>query len=56
MDNDLELDAQISVLEFALKLRTKYRNTPRTRREAVVQEILAEIQRNDPLRQSELTK
>ncbi len=55
-DNDLEVDAQISVLEFALKLRTKYRNTPKAKREAVVAEILALIAQNDPLRHSELNR
>jgi hypothetical protein len=55
-DNDLEVDAQIAVLEFALKLRTKYRNTPRARRDAVVAEILKEIADNDPLRHSDLNK
>ena len=53
-ENDLEIDAQIAVLEFALKLRTKYRNTPKAKREAVVADILNEIAQNDPLRNSEL--
>jgi len=49
-DNDLEVDAQIAVLEFALKLRTKYRNTPRAKREAVVAEILEAIAKDSPLK------
>ena len=49
-DNDLEIDAQIAVLEFALKLRTKYRNTPRAKREAVVAEILDTIAKDSPLK------
>lgn len=49
-DNDLEIDAQIAVLEFALKLRTKYRNTPKAKREAIVAEILDTIAKDSPLK------
>lgn len=55
-ESDLEVDAQIDVIEFALKIRKKYRNTPRANREAVVTEILETIAQSDPLRQSDLNK
>lgn len=50
-ENDVELDAQISVLEFALKLRRKYRNTPRSKRDdALVAEIQKLIAEESPLK------
>lgn len=47
-DNDLELDAQISVLEFALKLRRLWSRTPKAKRDAKV--IEAMIQAESPLK------
>jgi hypothetical protein len=44
--NDLEINAEISVLEFALKIRHKYINTPRSRRDDVLPEILSLIAKN----------
>jgi hypothetical protein len=48
--NDLELDAQISVLEFALHLRRLWAKTPKVKRDAKVIESL--IQADDPMGQS----
>ena len=50
-DNDVEISAQISVLEFALKLRHKYLNTPRAKRgDALVKEIENLIAKDSPLK------
>ena len=49
-ENDLELDAMLSVLEFAQKCIGKFRNTPRAKREAVVAEILEAIAKDSPLK------
>lgn len=52
-ENDVELDAQIAVLEFALTLRRKYRNTPRTRRDTdLVKAIQSLIAKESPLKLS----
>lgn len=45
--NDMELDAQISVLEFALKLRRLWAKTPKAKRDAKT--IEAMIQAESPL-------
>ncbi len=50
-ENDVEIDAQISVLEFALKLRHKYRNTPRAKRgDSLIAEIEMLINKESPLK------
>ena len=46
--NDLELDAQIAVLEFAIKLRKLWSRTPKAKRDAKVIESM--IQHESPLK------
>jgi hypothetical protein len=49
-NSDLEINAQISVLEFGLKLRHKFIKTPKAKRGAVVAEIVSLIAQESPLK------